>query len=326
MALQTNDMPRQHRIGAVAVLSGVPVSTLRVWQTRYSAFSPQTSLGKHRLYDETDVLRARLLRQLSGQGHSISHIARLNVADLNALSQRQQAVARQQMQGDATHSPLRLAVIGLPMAARIQSSQFIQSFAQIALEVSAIFDNLGSALQADMQHPPSVALIQVNTLHGVVQADIWKWLQKNNIGHAIVTYRFGPTPLIQAMQRMGISVRREPVSDQELIEIIGSLLWVDPIKAMGSAAPGGMIPQRKYNDETLSRVAAISSNILCECPQHVAEILTQLASFEQYSQECLNTSAKDAHLHAYLTSVSGSARALFEHALEMVAEHEGIAL
>ena len=47
---------------------------------------------------------------------------------------------------------------------------------------------------------------------------------------------------------------------------------------------------------------------------------------EQYSHECLNKSTEDAHLHAYLSSVSGSARALFESALEMVATHEGIAL
>ncbi|MBC7446396.1 MAG: hypothetical protein H7273_13155, partial [Polaromonas sp.] len=34
----------------------------------------------------------------------------------------------------------------------------------------------------------------------------------------------------------------------------------------------------------------------------------------------------DAHLHAYLHAISGSARALFERALDMVAEHEQIAL
>jgi hypothetical protein len=51
-----------------------------------------------------------------------------------------------------------------------------------------------------------------------------------------------------------------------------------------------------------------------------------LASFEQYSHDCLNKSSEDAHIHAYLSSVSGSARALFESALEMVAQHEGIDL
>jgi hypothetical protein len=89
---------------------------------------------------------------------------------------------------------------------------------------------------------------------------------------------------------------------------------------------GMLIPPRKYDDIELMRVAGISTNVLCECPKHVAEIITQLASFEQYSRECLNNSTEDAHLHSYLSTVSGSARALFESALEMVAKHEGIDL
>jgi hypothetical protein len=125
---------------------------------------------------------------------------------------------------------------------------------------------------------------------------------------------------------LGLLVRREPLSDYELSDLISSVLLVDTAHSMGAAGPAALIPARKYSDETLARVAGISTNILCECPRHVAELIAQLASFEQYSQECLNSSTEDAHLHAYLRSISGSARALFERALEMVAEHEGISL
>ena len=83
---------------------------------------------------------------------------------------------------------------------------------------------------------------------------------------------------------------------------------------------------KKYSDETLSRVANISTAVLCECPRHVAELLAQLASFEQYSQECVNKNSADQQLHEHLTEVSGQARALFEHALELIAAHEGITL
>ena len=34
-----------HRIGAVSSLSGVPVPTLRIWETRYGAFRPSKSTG-----------------------------------------------------------------------------------------------------------------------------------------------------------------------------------------------------------------------------------------------------------------------------------------
>ena len=118
----------------------------------------------------------------------------------------------------------------------------------------------------------------------------------------------------------------KPISDADLADLINSLLLIDSTQMPSGLTPGVLIPPRKFNDMTLMRVAAISSSVLCECPRHVAEIIAQLASFEQYSHDCLNKSSEDAHLHAYLSSVSGSARALFESALEMVAKHEQIDL
>jgi hypothetical protein len=121
-------------------------------------------------------------------------------------------------------------------------------------------------------------------------------------------------------------VRREPISDIELAELLQSVLFIDSARAQEFGTSGAVIASRKYSDATLSRVAGISTNVLCECPRHVAELITQLTSFEQYSQECLNLNAEDAHLHAYLRSISGSARSLFENALEKIAMHEGIDL
>jgi hypothetical protein len=142
----------------------------------------------------------------------------------------------------------------------------------------------------------------------------------------MVLYNFGQEKIIESLKLSGVLVRREPIPDSELADLINSVLLVDTTTNTATLTAGTVIPQRKYSDSTLMRVAGISSNVLCECPRHVAEIISQLISFEQYSHECLNKSSQDAHLHAYLSSVSGSARALFESALEMVAKHEGIDL
>jgi hypothetical protein len=128
------------------------------------------------------------------------------------------------------------------------------------------------------------------------------------------------------MKRCGMIVRRDPISDADLADLVNAVLLIDPAQSAVGLSSGTLIPQRKFNDMTLMRVSGISTNVLCECPRHVAEIIAQLASFEQYSHDCLNKSSEDAHIHAYLSSVSGSARALFESALEMVAQHEGIDL
>jgi hypothetical protein len=146
------------------------------------------------------------------------------------------------------------------------------------------------------------------------------------IPHVIVLYSYGQERVVEAMKMAGMIVRREPITDRELAELINSVLLIDPRQANDLARPGVMIPPRKYSDQTLLQVAGISTNVLCECPRHVAELIGQLANFEQYSQECLNNSQEDAHLHAQLSAISGTARALFERALEMVADHEGIDL
>jgi hypothetical protein len=159
-----------------------------------------------------------------------------------------------------------------------------------------------------------------------VHATLQALIQKHKFAQTIVIYNFAPESVVQAMKFSGLMVRREPISDSELAELIQSVLFVDTARAQEFGTSGTVISSRKYSDETLARVAGISTNVLCECPRHVAELIAQLASFEEYCQECLNRNADDAHLHAYLRSISGSARSLFENALEKIAQHEGIDL
>lgn len=39
----------------------------------------------------------------------------------------------------------------------------------------------------------------------------------------------------------------------------------------------------------------ISSTVKCECTRHLAELLTSLAAFEQYSTECESLSIRMSH-------------------------------
>ena len=318
--------PAGYRIGAVAALSAVPAPTLRVWEARYTAFSPIKTEGGHRLYSESDVLRATLLRRLTEQGHAISGIAKLETPALNGLLQQQAASQIPRAARGMEAQAVSVTVIGLVLAGRLAGKKFRQAFSNHSLSVTDIFADVEAALGAVLQGHPQFLVVRVNSLHAMVFADLHRLTENNKIAQVIVLYNFGQEKVIEAMRRSGMVVRREPVSDYELADLISSALLVNPAKSMGTARPGAAIPPRKYDDETLARVAGIPATLLCECPRHVAEIIGQLVSFEQYSQECLNKSAEDAHLHAYLRSVSGSARALFEHALERVAEHEGIQL
>jgi DNA-binding transcriptional MerR regulator len=326
MLNKTSQKVGLHKIGAVSSLSGVPTPTLRVWEMRYETFQPQKTESKHRLYTDDDVLKATVLKRLTDQGHSISSIAQLSSTELNHLLQQQQETNQRKAIADLKNQTVSIAVIGLPLAAKIETKKFTFSFNNQAIRITDIFSTVQQALAAKFQKNPQILLIQTNSLHSGVQVDIHRLAQLNNALQVIVLYNYGQEPIIESMKRCGMIVRREPISDSDLAELIKSVLLINNESSANSLSTGMLIPPRKYDDIELMRVANISTNVLCECPKHVSEIITQLASFEQYSHECLNNSTEDAHLHAYLSSVSGSARALFESALEMVAKHEGIKL
>lgn len=311
------------RIGAVSKTTGIPVSTLRIWETRYGAFSPVKTEGKQRLFEESDVSKAILLKQLSNEGHAISAIASLDLERLRKMSNLQNSAhSKLGVKGDA----VTLAVVGLSLANRIESKKFVSGLKQHRIKVTDVVVDLETACQSEFAESPQVLLIKVNTLQTSVHSVIQTLIQKHEFVQTIVIYNFAPESVVQAMKFSGLIVRREPISDVELAELLQSVVFVDQARAQEFGTSGSVIASRKYSDETLARVAGISTNVLCECPRHVAELISQLASFEEYSQECLNKNAADAHLHAYLRSISGSARSLFENALEKIAQHEGIDL
>lgn len=312
-----------YRIGAVSQATGIPVSTLRIWETRYAAFHPIKTPGKQRLYQEHDVSKALLLKQLSQAGHAIGAIAALELVTLRRMSSQSQQT---QMRTAAPPQPVSLAVVGMHLANRLASASLAQSLQLHRIQVSAVWPDLAAATSDAQPGSAQVLLIKVNSLTPPVHAAIQTLVRKHHFAQTIVLYHFAAETVVKAMKLSGWMVRREPISDAEVAELLQSVLFVDPARAQEFGIDSAVIRPRQFSEATLSRVAGISSNVLCECPRHVAELISQLASFEEYSQECLNSTAQDAHLHAYLTSISGSARALFENALIKIAAHEGIDL
>jgi hypothetical protein len=74
----------------------------------------------------------------------------------------------------------------------------------------------------------------------------------------------------------------------------------------------------------LSRIAAASPTVKCECPHHLVQLVSSLVAFETYSRECEHRNADDAALHAFLHAATAQARATMEAALARVVEAEGI--
>ena len=68
---------QMHTIKFVAIHTGISPHTIRAWERRYSALSPDRTATNRRLYSTTDIEKLSLLQRAVQAGHSIGQIANL---------------------------------------------------------------------------------------------------------------------------------------------------------------------------------------------------------------------------------------------------------
>lgn len=160
----------------------------------------------------------------------------------------------------------------------------------------------------------------------------------------LVVYTFARRELISELTAHRARAVRSPVSLDSLRGFLSGLmvrkilgnLEEDPAAPVDpEALPGkALVPDRvvakmvepRFSMAQLGRLKEIDSAVECECPANLADLLTQLASFERYSAGCENRNEKDAEIHHMLFQETGKARAIMEDALLRLMAHENIKL
>jgi MerR family transcriptional regulator, light-induced transcriptional regulator len=355
-----------YRSGAVARMVRMPVATLRVWERRYGVAAPATTESGHRLYSAQQVQRLALLKQLTDLGHAIGAIAALDMQQLQQVAQtharslqntrtpEKPPTAAALASGQrAQRSPgLTAVVVGAALAQRLARPGFVRAQA-VALRVLAVLEQLPQTPQARLSPTPMPTRARADALlvqvPGLALAAVAAWVGPLRL----LAERVGATQLVvicghaslavqQALSAHGVLLCQDTPQDTLLAQRLHDALGSSSQPASASAAVGAgpalplplplplplRAPMRRYDDATLADLAGLSSTIACECPQHVASLLMQLSHFESYSAQCQaqGGSAQDMALHDYLWRVAGTARALFEDALERVAVQEGLML
>jgi DNA-binding transcriptional MerR regulator/methylmalonyl-CoA mutase cobalamin-binding subunit len=74
----------RYPIRAVSKLTGIGIDTLRAWERRYGAVTPERD-DRGRVYSDEDVARLRLISQAVAQGHAVGRVAALDDGDLRRL-------------------------------------------------------------------------------------------------------------------------------------------------------------------------------------------------------------------------------------------------
>ena len=297
--------PTLLRSGAAARLAGLSPSTLRIWEHRYAVVAPPRSPSGQRTYSMEDIERLRLIKRLTLEGHAIGTVAHLDIDALGALSSGHRA---------SSSTAQRVLVVGQAGADKLQD--------RLRPGPALVFDDLDHAeREVTRAGAADVLVVHVPTLNASMTGRVLTLRNALPVPNVIVVYAFGAENVAHGLRSAGVTVRREPVSGKELASLI-----VEARPIVATTASDAPSQARRYSDAELVGLAEMPSMVACECPRHLAEIVTLLVGFERYSTECAAKNDDDAALHRHLHEVTASARTMFEQALARVVVEEGLLL
>lgn len=316
------DVPRLYSIGAVSRLTGLTDHTIRVWERRYAAVVTARAANGRRQYTEADVQKLSLLKRLTDQGISIGRIAGASIVDL-----RRQVESLRELAASAEPRPLRVAVLGDFLPRQLLE----QGCAGLDVRLA---DSSRERFAADLQQQRvDVVVLERPVLDAETLEELQQHLAVSRAGQGVIVYSFGRSRDVEAAAKEGIVALRAPIGPAELCDAAarpasrGGAMSRDS-QPLGDAAADrdfdAPVAVRRFSPQQLANLSSANNGIDCECPKHLAQLVSDLSAFEIYSDRCANRDENDAAMHRYLHRVTAEARALVELALHRLAEAEGL--
>lgn len=323
-------------ISTVSRLTGLSAANIRMWEKRYQAVEPERSESGRRLYSDQDVRRLTLLKSLGEYGHPIRTTANL---DDNVLEDRlrQASVISGGIKEELNSRPdleggkCRVVLIGHHLNSLLgKDGQGLEG-----TTIVAAFDDLESAETGALPKNVDVVIVESPALFADTAERVRRLIDLTRALRAVVVYHYAQHQTIEMMESTlsRITAIRAPITRRELEVACAAdialanrppLQSIKPGAEKGHEAVNDGIPERNYTDQQIAQISSVSSAIECECPQHMASLLSSLLGFEKYSRECKNRNAADAEIHAYLHQRTAFARSVVEDALQVLVEFEGI--
>ena len=310
-----------YSIGVVSRLTGIQPTTLRIWERRYGLVAPARSEGRNRRYSDADIARLSLLKTLVDAGHQISTVAPLNMKQLQARLEATSIQALVPSRGDTR--PCRVVVLGSTLAEKLGDNE---SQAQ-SLEVAGSFADEDALMRNGAALAPEVLILEFATVHKDAIGKVRRLMSASGARQAVVIYGFGSSQALEDLAGAGVTCLRAPASVAEVASVCRSAQTpLVSALAAGKRGSGDAVAPRQFTAEQLARISNLVPTISCECPHHLVVLINSMSAFEKYSRECENKNPADARIHAALYQTAARSRSMLEAALQMVAEHEGIAL
>ena len=307
------------RIGAVARLTGVSTDKLRIWERRYSLVNPTRTESGVRKYSAADVERLRLVRKLVDNGQPISTVAGLSEEDLRARVGELETAETPAMD---ILDPCRVAVFGKSLALRVIKARDEMQ----GLDVETVQTDWEHFCTACAAKDPNVLLVEFETVTPRLVMSLRDLISRVKPARTVLLYRYAVQEHLAAALAAGVIAVRSPIGFAELAIICRegrrSSVNQGKLPATDSEELATTVVPRRFDDETLTRLAMVSDKIRCECPTHLVELIMHLSAFESYSAQCETASPADIAIHTHLHARSSQARAMIEEMLHFLANHE----
>ena len=310
--MQTNQQ-QSYSIGVVARRAQIHPETLRVWEKRYSMITPLRTETGRRMYSESDILKVSLVKQLTELGNPVGGLANLSIEDLRERLSGERSVQQTNLPTKA----LQCRVVFSHSDLRLRFSSDLLKFSDMT--ITEPFDTAALSSPEDLSGYADVLITEMPTIDQETAVRVKKQIQQSGCASAVVVFNFGTRAVVDQLTNAGMVCLKGAATAADVRRACLSL---------GAAAHSPVqlpeLPSRRFSAAQLVRVAGMGGTIECECPNHLAELITSLCAFEKYSGECANRNDEDARIHAQLEASTAQARAILEESLARLIEIEGI--
>lgn len=270
------------RSGTAARLAGVPVTTLRVWERRYGVVAGVKTPTGQRLYSPHDVLRLKLLRQLTHSGHAIGTIATLELHALQALADTEAGTGTTSPQAPLQRAaaPSRVVVVGHAAAHRVSAlagcvllashADLTEAQREAQRDPQTALSSSSPSSSSPPAHTVDVLLVQLASLQPAKVDAVLALADTLGAATTVVLYTFGGHASVQALRAEGVRVQREPVAGAALAQWLQPgrrdapprRAHAEPGDATGRAAASlglGPIEARRFTDSELGELTEHAS-------------------------------------------------------------------
>ncbi len=288
-----------YKIGAVAKRTGITPECLRAWERRYG-LEPAERAGNTRFYSAAQVQRLTTIKGLLDQGHPISQVIHMPVAELE----------RRLRPRSAARLDPATARVGLVGGALVQAYRQAED---ARLEVVGEWASIDDLRLDDVRPNIDCAVAYVPSLDPQ-RIDLVSEIYPD--AALIAVFKYATAADLEHFEALDVPLLRWPAA------------WSAVEALILAAAPAATDRSRRFAEEELLHIALMASRAGCECPAELVDLIGQLNAFAEHANRCgagggagVAEGARKEE-HRMVAERVGVARAQLESALaEQVARH-----